>query len=281
MCVDGDLAIVRQRAEERRRQQQTEASLEMSRAEEERLILLEVEAFIRAEEEREAQEAEEARLLAEAERQRREEERIIAVHKRFQRFNAELEVLNSVQKALLTERHEHNTQVLQTEHQNILDSLSVRHTTELHSAAQESKTKIADTKERFVFDFSTRKAEEMRVEEQYTAELRAYWTGKPDAEYKIASQLDELRDDQKKHYWYWDSHRKTVLKTLIDEEKRSYAALKMRQSNEVGAAELRTKSKSADWERRKGSEMMWFSVVSSERIAMLEELQAEEYAMEV
>ena len=246
--------------------------------EEERQILLEVENFIRAEAEREIRAAEEARLAMEEERQRREEARLAAIHLLFKELHDELDGLAWMQLSLLDERHEQESLAWTTDRENGLGTIAVRHSAEIKAQIEKTTKKIAEFQSKFRKEYNIRRAEERRVEDKYVDELRTFWTGKSDAEYKIGIARDELRSERAQDYRYWKSYRRAQLKSLEDGEDMEMAFLLKRHEAEVQDVSVRSEDVTVELKKKKWSENKWFTEVSMERRVMLEELQVQEYA---
>ena len=251
----------------------------------ERAAVREVEEFIRAEEERMAREIaeaerreEERRLREEEERRRREEARIAAVSRRFREMSAELEGLHDVQKVLMAERYEFETEVLSKEREDALDLLSISHPFELSSLATSSASKISEAEAAFLAEYNVRLTEERHIEDQYVSELRAFWKGKPDGEYKVRDGRGELRRDQEKDYRFWDAWRRTQMQGLREGESRKMEALRVKQEAEVKAVDGRARIDGLEWRRKKWAEERWVEEVTRERFAMLGDMEAREYA---
>jgi hypothetical protein len=277
-CTDTQLAEIQQLATTRRHEQTTRTAREAADAEEERIVLQMVADFQRAEAEREAREEEARGRIEEEERRRREEERIATVNLRFHQLTNELELLHDVQRVLMAERYEFEEEQMKKEHQDALDTLWVRHPQELQRLRKESRAIIADEEHKFDMEYQTRLAEERRIEDDYVEQLRAYWKGKPEAEYKIREARDDLRKDQDKEYKFWDAYRRTQLQAVSERERRRMEALGVKQQSEVKALDGRSKIDEVEWKRKKWAEGMWVEKVTWERVAMLQVREQEAYA---
>ena len=295
-CTDRDLEGVRQRAANNRQNHEAEIALAAAEAvfinqgnvreadrlaeieEEERQILWEVEMFVRAEAERESREAEEARLAMEAERQRQEEERLAGIHLLYQQLHEELDGLRCFQFNLLNERHEHESQAWKAMRQNHLDVVEICHAAEVKAQMEKTQKRVSVFQSKCAKEYKARRAEELRVEDKYVEELRAFWTGKPDAEYKILTARDDLRNERAQDYQFWESYRRAQLRALKDEEGRNLELLLERHEAEIRDAGVKDNIDALEMQMKKRSEQRWFSKVSMEREAMLEELQVQEYA---
>jgi hypothetical protein len=284
-CTDAQLANVQQEVAARRQAQTAQTARQRAAAEEERLLVQMVADFERREVERAAAAAEAQRrrdeaerLAREEERRRREEERIAAVSLRFRRFTAELETLLDVQRVLMAERYEFEVGVLKKERQDALDTFSIRHPEEIQQLSMESQKKISDSEYNFEEEYKVRLAEEQRIEAEYVDQLRAFWQGKPDAEYKVREARDELRAEQNKEYKFWDSYRRRQLQVIAEGEKRKMEALVVKHAAEVKAVEGRSKIDEVEWKRKKWAEGKWVEEVVRERVAILQEMEQVEYA---
>jgi hypothetical protein len=241
--------------------------------------------FERREAERAAEAAEAQRRRDEAERRareeerrRREEERIAAINLRFYRFTTELETLHDVQRVLMAERYEFEVGVLRKDRQDALDTFSIRHPAEIQQLGTESQQKISDSEYKFEQEYKLRLAEERRIEDEYVEQLRAYWQGKPEGEYKVRAARDELRADQDKEYKFWDSYRRRQLQGISEGEKRKMEALVIKHTAEIKAVEGRSKIDEVEWKRKKWAEGKWVEEVGRERVAILQEMEQAEYA---
>ncbi|KAH8593635.1 hypothetical protein B0O99DRAFT_207175 [Bisporella sp. PMI_857] len=295
-CTDADLRNITRVTEIRRQNQEAQFALAAAEAlqiaqreateaerrarieEEERQILLEVDNFIREEDERAAREAEAARIAVQAERQKQEEQRLAAIHARFQSLIQEFELLDAVQKILLSERHEREIQVLQTDSKNKLNALSIKHQSETTQQKRNSKSIIAEFECKFRLEYETRLAEERQREDKYLDELRKYWAGHLDGEHKIRSAYNELQAERTRDFRHWYSYRRAQRRALEDTAEKKKCSEAERQVLELRAARLQIRSEAIEWRKRKRSESIWFDLVSEERKAMLEELQVEEYS---
>jgi hypothetical protein len=284
-CTDAQLANVQQEATARRQAQVAQTARQLAAAEEERLLVQMVADFERREAERAAAAAEAQRRRDEAERRareeerrRREEERIAAINLRFHRFTAELETLHDVQRVLMAERYEFEAGVLKKDRQDALHTFSIRHPTEIQQLGTESQQKIADSEYKFEQEYKLRFTEERRIEDEYVEQLRAYWQGKPNGEYKVRGARDELRAEQDREYKLWDSHRRRKLQDISEREKKKIEALVVKHKAEIKAVEGRSKIDEVEWKRKKLAEGKWIEEVVRERIAILQEMEQAEYA---
>lgn len=291
-CTDEQLltiqAQVASRREEAAAQNQRTAAENARRAAEEeelRQILEEIAEFERAEEERLAAELEAARVREEAEqrvraeeRRRMEEERLTAVNRRFRQLGVELEILTDVQRVLMAERYEFEVEVLKKEKQDALDTLAIKHPAEINNLTKESQRKIAESEAKFEQEYQARLEEERRIEDDYVAQLRAFYNGKPEAEYHVREARDELRENQVKEYRFWDAYRRKQLAAEREGESRKVEALNVKQESERRAAEGRASIDKVEWQRKVWAEGQWVDAVTAERAAMLMEMEQAEYA---
>jgi hypothetical protein len=218
------------------------------------------------------------RMAREQERRRREEERIAAVNRRFHQLFTQLEILQDIQRVLMAERHDFEAENMKKEIQDALDTFSVRHSAEIQQLGTESQKRISDTEYTFEQEYKLRLTEERRIEDEYVDQLRVFWHGKPEGEYKVREARDELRQDQDKEYKFWDFYRRRELQALSEGEKRRMEALKVKQEAEIKAAEGRSKIDEVEWKRKKWAEGKWIEEVARERVAILQEMEQAEYA---
>lgn len=284
-CTDSQLAHVQQEATARRQAQAALTARQREAAEEERLLVQIVADFERREAEQAAAEAEAQRRRDEAERaareeerRRREEERIADVNLRFRGLNALLDALHDVQRVYMAERYEFEVNLLKKERQDALDTFSVRHPEEIQRLTAVSEKMVSDAQQKFEDEYKLRFAEERRIEDEYIEQLRAYWQGKPDAEYKVREGRNELRADQDREYRFWDSYRRRQLEAISEGEKRKMEALVMKHKAEMKTVEGRSKIDEVERKRKKWAESKWVEEVVRERVAILQEMEQAEYA---
>jgi hypothetical protein len=293
-CTDAQLGEIRTRAENHRNQVAAETARQArerlareAAEEEERIVLQLVADFVAAEAERERVAAEERRVREEAERAAREEERrraeeqrLAMVSAKFRLLGSEMEALHNIQRVLLSERYEFETARLQRSLQDELDVLSVRHPPEIAAQNASSQAAIAAAEQAFMQEYQSRLAEEQRIEENYVIDLRAFWNGKPDAEFKVRDARDELRRDQDREYKFWDNYRRTQLHAVREGEERKMESLRVKHRAEVKAAEGRARIDEVEWKKGSVAEGRWFEAVIAERVDMLRAEETNQYAAE-
>ncbi|KAG4410992.1 hypothetical protein IFR04_015877 [Cadophora malorum] len=291
-CTDEQLLNIQAQVASRREEaaaqtQRTVAENARRAAEEEELrqILQEIADFERAEEERLAAELEAARIREEAEqriraeeRRRMEEERLAAVNRKFRQLSVELEILTDVQRVLMAERYEFEVEVLKKEKQDALDTLAIKHPAEMNALTMESQHRIAESEAKFEQEYQVRLEDEHRIEDDYVTQLRAFYNGKPEAEYRIREARDELRESQVKEYRFWDAYRRKQLAAVREGESRKVEALRVRQESERKAVEGRASIDKVEWQRKVWAEGQWVDAVTAERSAILMEMEQEDYA---
>jgi hypothetical protein len=221
---------------------------------------------------------EEERRIQEEERQRRVVERLAAINARFAKLTADLGALHDTQRTLIAERYEFETSRLQQALQDALDVLTIRHPAEIAALAASSKALIVAAEQKFIEEYRARQGEEKRIEEKYLSDLEAFWTGKPDGEFKIRDSRDELRRDQYEAYRNWNQYRKAQLEMLRQGEERKMESLRVKHRAEVREVEGRARIEDVEWSRTMFAEGKWVEVVLGERRAMLEEDERAEYA---
>ncbi|TAQ86100.1 hypothetical protein B7494_g5576 [Chlorociboria aeruginascens] len=273
---NAQLATIQQHVVTRRRNENAREARARADAEEERIILQMVADFEQEEAERLAREAEVQRRREVEERRRLEDERIAAVNLRFHHLTTELDTLHDVQRVLIAERYEFETEVLKKNRQDALDTLAVRHASEMQILGTESQKKISDSEYEVKAEYQVRLAEERRIEDQYVDDLRAYWAGKPEGEAKIKQARDELRRDRDKEYQLWNTYRRNQLAALVDSEKRKMEALKQRHGQEIVDAETAARDFQKQWRVRVWAEKRWVEEVLLERREMLQALELED-----
>jgi hypothetical protein len=294
-CTDTQLEAIQRRAENHRNETARQARERERREAAEEAERRELEAALQAVAEFEAAEAERERVAAETrrvreeeerriqeeERQRRVVERLAAINARFAQLTTELGALHDTQRVLIAERYEFETSRLQRTLQDALDVFAVRHPAEIEALTASSKALILAAEQKFIEEYRARLAEEKRIEENYLSELQAFWTGKPDGEFKIRDSRDELRRDQDEAYRTWDKYRKAQLAKLREGEERKMESLRVKHRAEVREVEGRARIEDVEWNRTIFAEGKWVEVVLGERGGMLDEEERAEYARAV
>ena len=102
-------------------------------------------------------------------------------------------------------------EVLKKEKQDALDTLAINHPAEMNALTMESQHRIAESEAKFEQEYQVRLEDEHRIEDDYVTQLRAFYNGKPEAEYRIREARDELRESQVKEYRFWDAYRRKQL----------------------------------------------------------------------
>lgn len=247
-------------AEEERVNVQLVADFMALEAERERVAL---EALMRQEElEREARAV--ARRVA-------EERRLQMVSARFEILRSEMEALHDVQRVLLAERHEFEKN---RDAQNLVDdlaALSLRHQTEVVKLKVSSSTAIQLRKTKFAKEYNTRHAKELKMEEQRTSDVRAYWDqeGALDMEIKVMEDRNEGRRQQNDEYERWDKGCRAQMWELEDREKTKMRDLVDKHEAETKEIKGRAEIDKVEWGKVVEAEEKWIREVVSERAEML------------
>ena len=241
--------------------------------------------LIQEEEERAIAAAEAHALREEAERIAREEEervmeesRIEAINLRFRGFTAELETLHDVQRVLIAQRYDSESLRMKNERQDALFSIFCSAPTRDPGPGNATTMKLSEAVHKFEEQYKARLAEEHRIEEEYTADLRAFWEGKPDGEYMIRGARDELRETHCKEYKLWDAHRKEQVAAISEAGKRKMVSLRTKQKAEVNEVEGRSRLDEVDFKGKVAAEGIWVQEVGRQRIIILQQMEQAEYA---
>lgn len=280
-CTDAQLANIQAEAEGRRQAATQLTAHQQREAEEVRIALQQVAEFEAAELERAERAAAAERRRVEEERRRREEERIAAVNRQFRQLTVELELLHDIQRVRIAERYELELSTEQRELAEVIETLSLRFPAEVQFLGTQSQKKISDAECKFEQEYQARLAEERRIEDDYIRDLRDWWRGDPEAEYKIREARDKLRANQDKEYKFWHEYRRKQLEAISETERRGMEALSARHQSEVKAVEGRWKIDEIEWKRKKGAEGRWVEEVVRERTTMMGEMEQREYARDV
>jgi hypothetical protein len=257
------------------------AAREAALAAENEQIIAEVEAFIGLEAEREAREIETERRIREEERRWREEEHIVQVHERFLALNNELSLLHDVQRILMEDRYEHESQTSKLNLLNALDSLAVKHVEEERSLALETERRMADAEAALELEYSYRRSEAQKREDQYVSELEQFYAGVPNAEYQIQFRRDLVRAEFADDCRVWEDDQRSNLRASREVEDKKVEVLKAKQMQDVLRVKEGARVEADKWRVRKEAEIRWREEVFPERERMLSAMEMDEYASEV
>jgi hypothetical protein len=245
-----------------------------------REILQEIEDFEMEEAERFAREEEELRLAAIASRQRRQEEQIVKISKKYFDLKSELEFLHDIQKVAMAQRYDDEVQMIRN-HANIRGAILHRHAMELQLAESVSDAKISDSQFRFDQDYQTRLAHERRQEDEYREQLRVHYDGKENAATLIEDGMEALRTRNSERYQTWNEVKRKQHQQVVAVAKEEVERFKRRHELELEATQNRMEGNEKDIQARRTTDNKWFDAVVGVRARMLDEMEEQEYSLEL
>ncbi|KAI5862214.1 hypothetical protein GGS23DRAFT_597829 [Durotheca rogersii] len=220
--------------------------------------------------------AEERRQRELEERIRLESERRQAVEVKFQGLREVLANVSELQRIIVRRGHVAEEAQLELQSTAALENLREKHKADREGLSAASQIKLEEREISFKREYITRVAEERRVEEQYHAALKTYWSGREGGEAKLEASLKEFKRKMDEGFKKWEKWRDNELEYYrwsVAEEQ----AIQMELMEET---ERRLLGKVLDDEdalvRRKAAELRWVEVVIGERQRMLAEMEVDE-----
>ncbi|KAM3553607.1 hypothetical protein MY1884_006586 [Beauveria asiatica] len=252
------------RTKRRRREQQESEEL--------REILAQIEELER----REAEVEEQHRIAMRRERARGEILRRQTVEVKYQQLARILEALHETQASIAEWQQEADAKDMAADAKARQEALEKEHETELASMQADTAARMAGKQAELDADLAARTAKERTIENDYEAQLNAYWAGQADAAAEIESAMLPLRQRMDRGYRLWQERQAAELDTcraaLQDE-------LTMREEL-MYSAKHRLKDRLGDMEtelaRRVVAEKRWTEEVFAERKMLLAAAEAAE-----
>ncbi|KAI1346776.1 hypothetical protein F5Y01DRAFT_308075 [Xylaria sp. FL0043] len=275
-CTMTHLATYLREAEMRRLERaDREAREEGELAEALRLVA----EFERQEEENAAAQRERERLLAE-ERWRRRYKELEASRReaaaRFEELREVLAEVNESQRVVVQEHQDRRERQLQIKGDAVRRRMRDLHELERETQKVKVEEGIARRREKFRAEYRTRAVEEMEIEEQYAAKLRAFWEGREDGEKEVEAAVGDLRRQMDEYFqaWktWWDNDLATYRYSLREEQ----AIREELMEEKERRLESRRREVMLGVAKRKTAELRWLREVFEERGRLLDELEASE-----
>jgi uncharacterized protein YihD (DUF1040 family) len=283
-CADSQLGTIRAAAEARRRQAEAQEQATQAAAQAAEVDADELQEIIRMIEDYEIEEAanlareeEEIRLATQETRQRREEARVMAVSERYFELNKELELLHSLQKVAIAEKHENDFRGLR-QAARMREEIIVRHRAELQLVDAEGQAKISDSLFDFEQDFQARVAKERQIEEEYARQLTAYWSSRPGGDVKITEGKEALRNVHTAAYRQWEAERRTKHQQVVSAAREELDRIRRLHEPELTALDNFQHISEQDLDMRRDASFKWLEAVAAVRLEMMRSMEEEEYA---
>ncbi|RYP05461.1 hypothetical protein DL764_003810 [Monosporascus ibericus] len=279
-CTMEQLANVKREAAARRQaRQDREAREEAELREALRLVAeFEREEALKAEllRQEQARVAEERRRRELEERIRREEARRAAVEAKFRDLRAALADLHEAQRGAVRRDHEAEEADLSARGARRLDELRRRHETERAELGEATAARLRERERALAREYAARVAEERRIEEQYAAQLKAYWARRGGGEAAARAALASLQRSMDRGFAAWKKWMDSELESYRWEAREEQAIREeLMDDAERRAAEDAEAAREAFTYRRR-AELRWVEVVVAEREGLLNEMGADE-----
>ncbi|RYP91306.1 hypothetical protein DL770_002540 [Monosporascus sp. CRB-9-2] len=275
-CTMQQLADVKQEAAARRQARQDREAQEEAELREALRLVAEFEREEALKAELLRQEAEERQRRELEERIRREEARRAAVEARFRDLRAALADLHEAQRGAVLRDHEAEEADLSARGAGKLDELQRRHETERAELGEATAARLRERERALTREYAARVAEERRIEEQYAAQLKAYWARRGDGEAAARAALASLQRRFDRGFAAWKKWMDSELEGYRWEAREEQAIREeLMDDVERRAAEGAEADREAFTCRRR-AELRWVEVVVAERESLLNEMAADE-----
>ncbi|KAI2473649.1 hypothetical protein F4781DRAFT_427272 [Annulohypoxylon bovei var. microspora] len=279
-CSMEQLAAVKRGAEERRQ----------TRLDREALEEAEIQEALRLVEEFEREEALKAELLRQEQeriaQERREkllEERIRREGKRRQDVGVKFQGLREV-FANIHDLQRINVQLSHKEKQADLESQGAAELIEFQESRKEKHEKLIATtnaklskkEDALKREYAARVISERHIEEQYEAELKAYWSRKRDSEGRAEAAIKEWKRKMAEGFSNWEKWRDSELENYRWIVKENQGIQEEFMDVEEQRLVENTRDKQNQFSRRKAAELRWVDIVVEERDRMLNDMEIDE-----
>ncbi|KAK0657446.1 hypothetical protein B0T16DRAFT_385984 [Cercophora newfieldiana] len=270
VCTSDMLVGIKARAAKKR-----EERLKKEKEEDEWLgeALRLIEEYERETREMEERRRAERRREREAERARREEERVVALGVKYGELREVLERVNEMQKALVRCAQDREGEEAKVQEAEEIEQLVRRQEVELQELRTVLDVKLTDRELEWDRDYRVRVVYEKRVEDEYAAALRAFWSDKTGGGVYAGEALRAYMAQNDQRWDFWNSTRESDLQKLRYEHEEELAirkeimeTMRLRQQEELGERQV-------EREARFAAERKWFELVVAERTRMLAEIE--------
>ncbi|KAI1761853.1 hypothetical protein GGR53DRAFT_504000 [Hypoxylon sp. FL1150] len=268
-CTMEQLANVKIQAETRRQAREDRDLLEAAEIQE---ALRMVEEFEREE----ALKAEERRQRELMERIKLEEDRRRIVEIKFRELREIFTHIHELQRIIVQSDHKTKETTLEGESTAALADLRKKLAVDREKLNSVTKEKYAKREHKLKCDFAARVAEERRVEEQYSAALKAYWANRRDGEAHAAAAMKVLQRKMDDGYRRWEKWRDRELDNYLwGLREEQVIKEELTQDSERRLTES-IREKQVEFSMRKTAELRWVQEVIEERGRMLVEMETGE-----
>ncbi|RYP47580.1 hypothetical protein DL768_006366 [Monosporascus sp. mg162] len=282
-CTMEQLADIKQEAAARRQARQDREAQEEAELREALRLIAEFEREEALKAELQARLAEERRQRELEERIRREEARRAAVEARraaieakFRDLRAALADLHGAQRGAVRRDHEAEEADLSACGAAKLDELRRRQETERAELGEATAARLRERERALAREYAARVAEERRIEEQYAAQLKAYWAQRGGGEAAARAALTSLQRSMDRGFAAWKKWMDSELESYRWEAREEQAIREeLMDDAERRAAEGAEADREA-FTRRRRAELRWVEVVVAERESLLNEMGAGE-----
>ncbi|KAI0889699.1 uncharacterized protein GGS22DRAFT_183042 [Annulohypoxylon maeteangense] len=281
-CGMEELAAVKRRAEERRQARRDIEALEEADIQEALRLVAEFEReealkaeLLQRERERIAAERRAKKI---EERIKHEGERRRLVGLKFQELREVFANLHDLQRIDVQRTHSEEQVSLEMTTAATLVEFQESWKEEHEKLKMTAKAKLAKKEEALKKEYVARVIAEHRIEEQYQAELKTYWSRsrKEDREERAEAAMKELRRKMDDGFKSWEKWRDNELATYSWDVKEELGIREERMEVEERRLVENTREQQDEFGRRKAAELRWVDVVVEERDRMLNDMEIDE-----
>lgn len=229
--------------------------------------------LLRQEQERLDEERRQKELM---ERIELEEDRRRAVEIKFRELREIFTRIHELQRIMVQSDHKTKETTLESDSATALTELHEKLAIDRERLDNVTKEKYAKRENKLQCEFVVRVAAERRIEEQYYADLKAFWYDKPDGEVQAAISMKEFQRKMDDGYLHWEKWRDRELDGYswgLQEEQAIKQEL-MQESERRLTESMREKQ--VDFSMRKTAELRWVQEVIEERNRMLADMETDE-----
>ncbi|KAI0385932.1 hypothetical protein F5Y04DRAFT_276454 [Hypomontagnella monticulosa] len=279
-CTMEQLAAVKQRAETRRQERRDREIQEETELQEALRLIeeFEREEALKAELLRQEQErlAEERRQRLLEERIRREGERRRAVGIKYQELRGCFWNIHERQRIVV--HRDHSTEGIDIEKKGAeaLAELQEKQKADREKLNAVTKAKLTKREETLKREYAARVIEERRIEEEYHAQLKEYWSRKKDGEAQMEAAMKELKRKMDAGFKKWEKWRDNELENYHWSVKEEQGIKEeIMQEVERRLVEHTREEQNAFYQKR-AAELRWVDIVIEERGRLLNDMEMDE-----
>ncbi|KAI0173402.1 hypothetical protein GGR52DRAFT_385301 [Hypoxylon sp. FL1284] len=206
----------------------------------------------------------------------REEERRRAVRAKFEEMDEIFAQVHVLQRIIVQRDHKTEESKLESEGATALADLRKKQETEREEMRSAAEAKLTEQEDALNCELAARVAEERRMEEEYRAVLKPYWSCRPDGEAKAEAAMKEFMckmDDGYRTWERWRDGQRDDHQWRAKEEDAIKEELMQESERRLAESE---RAKQVAFSLRKVAELRWVHEVIEERGRMLADMENDE-----